>query len=330
MESRSFSTRWSAAMKDNIRFSSKRLGGRGRPNRRHVLKALAATAPFLAPAPVHALARDKWKPLAQDVRGQMAWAWRNYVELAFGHDQIKPVSGGAEPFFFPARSAARALHRRGARYAVRDGARRRSEEGVRWIRAILNFDIDGEVQVFETSIRIVGGLLSGWCGTHEKKLLALAKDMADRLSPAFTKSPTGMPYRFVNLKTGAVRDPVSFPGRDRHLHSGMGHAGKAVGDKRYLRPRRSARRRRCSTAARRSISSPTPSTSKPANGSAAAPASARRAIPISNICGTAGSCSAIRISSAGTTCTPRPSRNIRRRRSTGACGFRRWISKPAR
>ena len=78
------------------------------------------------------------------------------------------------------------------------------EEGIRWISDNLNFDIDGEVQVFETGIRIVGGLLSGWHGTREKKLLALAKDMADRLSLAFTKSPTGMPYRFVNLKTGAV------------------------------------------------------------------------------------------------------------------------------
>lgn len=31
--------------------------------------------------------------------------------------------------------------------------------------------------------------------------------MADRLLPAFTDSPTGLPYRYVNLATGAVSRP---------------------------------------------------------------------------------------------------------------------------
>jgi len=67
-----------------------------------------------------------------------------------------------------------------------------------------------------------------------KKLLALAKDMADRLSPAFTKSPTGMPYRFVNLKTGAVRDPKSFPAEIGTYIAEWGTLSKATGDNRYF------------------------------------------------------------------------------------------------
>jgi mannosyl-oligosaccharide alpha-1,2-mannosidase len=203
-----------------------------RLNCRHVLQGLAA-APALASASLAKPAPDKWHPLAEDVRAQMAWAWRNYVERCFGQDQIKPVSGGAASFFFPGGpplglSVVEALD---TLYVM--GLDAETEEGVQWIAENLDFDIDGEVQVFETGIRMVGGLLSGWCATHEKKLLALAKGMADRLSPAFTKSPTGTPYRFVNLKTGAVRDPVSFPAEVATYIPEWGTLGKAVGDRRY-------------------------------------------------------------------------------------------------
>ncbi len=107
------------------------------------------------------------------------------------------------------------------------------EEGVRWIENNLHFDIDGELQVFETNIRMVGGLLSGWLATKNKRLLELAQDLADRLLPAFTKSPTGMPYRFVNLKTGAVRDPASYPAEIGTYISEFGTLSRAVGDTRY-------------------------------------------------------------------------------------------------
>ena len=198
-------------------------------HRRDVLKALAA-----APALGAARAGDKWKTLAADVRAEMAWAWRHYAERCMGADQIKPVGGGSEAFFFPkgppmGLSAVEALD---TLYLM--GLDAELDEGVRWVLDHLDFDIDGEVQVFETGIRMVGGLLSAWGATHEKKLLALAKDLTDRLSPAFTKSPTGMPYRFVNLKTGQVRDKESFPAETGTYVAEWGTLGRALGDTRYL------------------------------------------------------------------------------------------------
>jgi len=41
-------------------------------------------------------------------------------------------------------------------------------------------------------------------------LLSLAEDLGNRLLPVFD-SPTGLPYRFVNLKTGKVRDAKTNP-----------------------------------------------------------------------------------------------------------------------
>jgi mannosyl-oligosaccharide alpha-1,2-mannosidase len=51
---------------------------------------------------------------------------------------------------------------------------------------------------------VVGGLLAGHLATGAGRLLALTVDVADRLLPAFSKSPTGMPYQYVNFRTGAV------------------------------------------------------------------------------------------------------------------------------
>jgi mannosyl-oligosaccharide alpha-1,2-mannosidase len=200
-------------------------------HRRHVLKGLAS-APALVAVP--AASQDKWKALAADVRAQMKWAWQGYVERCFGQDQIKPVSGGADAFFFlpgppMGLTIVEALD---TLYVM--GLDAEVAQGVRWVVDNLQFDIGGEVQVFETGIRLVGGLLSAWCATREKKLLALAKDLTDRLSPAFTKSPTGMPYRFVNLKSGAVRDSQSFPAEIGTYIAEWGTLGRAVGDKRYF------------------------------------------------------------------------------------------------
>ena len=97
-------------------------------------------------------------------------------------------------------------------------------------RRARGFDVDSKVQVFETVIRGVGGLLSAhlfaigdlpnatndWRGRDPRKkssqlwqmgfvydgqLLRLAHDLASRLLPAFY-SPTGLPYPRVNLRHG--------------------------------------------------------------------------------------------------------------------------------
>ena len=78
----------------------------------------------------------------------------------------------------------------------------------------VQFDSDIVVSVFETNIRVVGGLLSGhvlanlikskhpdYLQHYNGELLALAKDCATRLLPAFNTS-TGIPYPRVNLRHG--------------------------------------------------------------------------------------------------------------------------------
>ncbi|HYY95579.1 MAG TPA: glycoside hydrolase family 47 protein, partial [Pyrinomonadaceae bacterium] len=74
----------------------------------------------------------------------------------------------------------------------------------------LSFDHDAYVQNFEVTIRLLGGLLSAYQLTGDRRLLHLAEDLGNRLLPVFD-SPTGLPYRFVNLRTGKVQGPETNP-----------------------------------------------------------------------------------------------------------------------
>jgi mannosidase alpha-like ER degradation enhancer 2 len=92
----------------------------------------------------------------------------------------------------------------------------------------LSFDKDIEVQNFEITIRLLGGLLTNYQLTGDKRLLDLAEDLGNRLLPVFN-SPTGMPYRYVNLKTGKVSKPVSNPAETGTLIIEFGTLSKLTG-----------------------------------------------------------------------------------------------------
>lgn len=57
---------------------------------------------------------------------------------------------------------------------------------------------DEPVQLFETVIRYVGGLLSAYDLSHEKVFIKKAVELVDKLLPAFD-TPTGIPYQYVNF-----------------------------------------------------------------------------------------------------------------------------------
>ena len=79
---------------------------------------------------------------------------------------------------------------------------------------------------------LVGGLLSAHHACGDPVLLARARDLADRLLPAFDTF-TGMPYRFVNLRSGAVRGPETNPAEVGTHIAEFGTLSKLTGDRRY-------------------------------------------------------------------------------------------------
>jgi mannosidase alpha-like ER degradation enhancer 2 len=84
------------------------------------------------------------------------------------------------------------------------------------------------VSNFEITIRLLGGLLSSYQLTKDPRLLELAEDLARRLLPVFD-SPTGMPYRFVNLRTGRTQGAESNPAEIGTLLLEWGTLAKLTG-----------------------------------------------------------------------------------------------------
>jgi mannosidase alpha-like ER degradation enhancer 2 len=144
---------------------------------------------------------------ANEVRQEFLHAWNDYKQYAWGHDDLKPLSKTyhdwyAEPLLMTPVDALDTMILMG----LKDEARTTRE----YIATHLSFNKDISVQNFEITIRLLGGLLSAYEMTGDKRLLKLAEDLGDRLLPVFN-SPTGLPYRYVNLKTGAVRGNVTNP-----------------------------------------------------------------------------------------------------------------------
>lgn len=150
-----------------------------------------------------------WAATAAQVKAAMRWAWQRYRAVAWGQDEVKPVSGAGQSFLIPGATVGLSIVEALDTLWLM-GLDAELEDGIRWIKQRLTFDLDGEAQVFEASIRLVGGLLSGHLATGDARLLELAHDLATRMMPCFD-TPTGMPMRYVHLRTGKTRDAQSFP-----------------------------------------------------------------------------------------------------------------------
>jgi mannosidase alpha-like ER degradation enhancer 2 len=144
---------------------------------------------------------------AENVKAEFLHAWNGYKKYCWGHDDLKPLSKtcrdwyGTTLLMTPVDSLD-TMYLMGFKYEA--------DETREYIVKNLSFDKDISVQNFEITIRILGGLLSSYQITGDKRLLSLANDLGTRLLPVFN-SPTGLPYRFVNLRTGKTKGEISNP-----------------------------------------------------------------------------------------------------------------------
>jgi mannosidase alpha-like ER degradation enhancer 2 len=168
-------------------------------------------------------------PSAADVRAAFLHAWSGYRRYAWGHDELNPLSRKPHDWY-----GAPLLMTPVDAYdtMVLMGLDGEAADAKRLILERLSFDRDVSVQVFEVTIRLLGGLLSAYQLDHDPGFLRLAKDLGDRLLPAF-RSPAGMPFRYVNLRTGRTRDPLSNPAEIGTLMLEFGTLSKLTGDSVY-------------------------------------------------------------------------------------------------
>ncbi|PYJ11457.1 MAG: glycoside hydrolase family 47 [Verrucomicrobia bacterium] len=165
------------------------------------------------------------REMAERVKSELQHAWNNYERYAWGHDALKPLSKAPHDWYGQSllMTPVDALDTLILMKLDSEAAKARN-----LIVGELSFDRDISVKNFEITIRLLGGLLSGYQLTGDKRLLDLADDLGTRLLPAFN-SPTGLPYVFVNLRTGEVRNPISNPAETGTLLLEFGTLSKLTG-----------------------------------------------------------------------------------------------------
>ncbi len=164
-------------------------------------------------------------PMARQVRSEFLYAWNAYKQYAWGHDELKPLTRTAHdwygvPLYMTAVDALDTM--------IMMGLNDEADKTREFIVKNLSFNQDIYVKNFEITIRMLGGLLSSYQLTGDQRLLDLAQELGTRLLPAFD-SPTGMPYMYVNLKTGKTRGAESNPAEIGTLLIEFGTLSKLTG-----------------------------------------------------------------------------------------------------
>uniref|UniRef100_A0A0N4Z7B7 alpha-1,2-Mannosidase n=1 Tax=Parastrongyloides trichosuri TaxID=131310 RepID=A0A0N4Z7B7_PARTI len=150
----------------------------------------------------------------EKVKEMFYHAYNGYLENGYPFDELKPIScKGMNTWGSFSLSLIDSLDT-----LIIMGNYTEFERVVQIVLETINPDIDTNTSVFETNIRVVGGLLSahlfyskipnvtlpeGW--PCSGPLLDLAVKFADKLLPAFNTF-TGMPYGTINLKYGVNND----------------------------------------------------------------------------------------------------------------------------
>ncbi|KAH9297794.1 hypothetical protein KI387_029476, partial [Taxus chinensis] len=148
------------------------------------------------------------KQLRDEVREMFYHAFDGYMEHAFPLDELRPLScTGEDSLGGYALTLIDSLDT-----LALFGDKERFSAAVNWLGKNVQFNKNKTVSVFETTIRVLGGLLSAHLiasddatglsvDSYNDELLHLSEDLARRMLPSF-ETPTGIPYGSVNLLYG--------------------------------------------------------------------------------------------------------------------------------
>jgi ER degradation enhancer, mannosidase alpha-like 2 len=188
-----------------------------------VLSSLAASC-----APDRTIRSEKAQ-LAEEVRQEFLHSWNAYKEFAWGHDMLRPVSRSYVDWY---KTTLLMTPLDALDTMTLMGFKEEADSVREYIVKNLSFDQDMYVKNFEITIRLLGGLLANYQLSGDRRLLAMADDLGTRLMPIF-KTPTGIPYVDVNLKTGAIRNSRTNPAEAGTLLIEFGTLSKLTGKPEY-------------------------------------------------------------------------------------------------
>jgi hypothetical protein len=156
-------------------------------------------------------AKVDWEKRKEEVKNAFLLSWKAYEKHGWGYDEYHPVSRDGRYMAQP----------NGMGWIIVDALdtlmlmnlTQELDHAREWVSTTLDYNKDQDVNTFETTIRMLGGLLSAHYlqetlpgmkpanPKYEDLFLEKADDLADRLTGAY-ESPSGVPWASVILKDG--------------------------------------------------------------------------------------------------------------------------------
>jgi len=135
------------------------------------------------------------------VKAAFLHAWRSYEEHAWGDDEVNPLSRTSIKSFGMGLTLVDSLD---TMHLM--GLSSQFAAACEWVKEELTFGTQEDVNVFEVTIRILGGLLSAYELSSSTPLLDAAEELGLRMLFAFD-TPTGLPYGTIGLRSGRRYNP---------------------------------------------------------------------------------------------------------------------------
>ncbi|KAL7888479.1 hypothetical protein AOLI_G00034530 [Acnodon oligacanthus] len=138
------------------------------------------------------------------IKEMMQFSWDNNKRYAWGSYELRPVSKqGHSSNLFGSLKGATIVDALDTLYIME--MYDEFEAATEWVEKNLDFNMNAEISVFEVNIRFVGGLLSAYYLSGKEVFRRKAIELGEKLLPAF-KTPTGIPWALLNLKSGIGRN----------------------------------------------------------------------------------------------------------------------------
>ena len=152
--------------------------------------------------------------IRQEIIDEFMHCWNSYKKCAWGHDTLHPIScRGSDSNFNMGLTMIDSLDtmilmaQNDGNYGDSLSSTVLNEINVAkdWISEHLTYD-HNDISLFESTIRLLGGLLSSYHLTREKIFLTKAKELGDALLIAYN-TETGIPYATIDMKHSRAYHP---------------------------------------------------------------------------------------------------------------------------
>ncbi|KAI8903177.1 glycoside hydrolase, partial [Gorgonomyces haynaldii] len=175
---------------------------------------------------ISGLSQERTDKRRHHIIKMMRHSWHGYKQYAWGFDELLPLSKKGHNWMehsllFTPIDSLDTLYLMGMDQEYQEAKRLVLQH---------NFSVNGTINVFETTIRVLGGLLSAYELDGDPLLLRKAQSVADLMMPAYNRS---LPYNALNMLTGKTEEGPISTATVGTLQLEMNYLSDLTGDPKY-------------------------------------------------------------------------------------------------